>query len=78
LDTSIQIIMNKETEYYLCFYNMDFVGEKQLYYYLNTTKKYTEATIKEDSGYYYVAGYYGGLRPVYQSETFYIGEIPEK
>lgn len=72
-EEKIDIDLKEDVEYYLCFYNMDFLNGNDLYYYLTTTEQYKKAEIVEDAEYYYSLEYYGGTRPIYQSETFYIG-----
>lgn len=70
----IDIVLKEDVEYYLCFYDLDFLNGNDLYYYLSTAGQYEKAGIAQDAGYYYSSVYYGGARPVYQSETFYIGD----
>ncbi len=76
-DSQIRIDLETDTNYYLCFSDMEFLEGKDLYYYLDTTGDYTKADIKEDYFHYYVSSYYGGQRPIDQSEVFYIGHPEE-
>ncbi len=77
-DSQISIDLETDTNYYVCFSDMDFLEGKDLYYYLDTTDNYTKADLKEDSGYLYSFTYYGGQRPIDQSEIFYIGHPEEE
>ncbi len=77
-DEKIDIVLKEDVDYYLCFHNMDFLKGNSLYYFLTTTKQYKKAEIVQDEKCYYSMEYYGGIRPIYQSETFYIGNPTEE
>ncbi|MBQ8188356.1 MAG: hypothetical protein IJZ44_01100 [Lachnospiraceae bacterium] len=76
-DSQICIDLETNTNYYLCFSDLSLLDGEDLYYYLDTTDDYTKVNLKEDFGYYYSSSYYGGQRPINQSEIFYIGHPEE-
>ncbi len=77
-NSQIRIDLETNTNYYLCFSDLSLLDGKDLYYYLDTTGDYTKATLKEDYFHYYSSSYYGGQRPIDQSEIFYIGHPEEE